>query len=57
VNTKVSQAEQIALEDRINALPTVVVAGKFVVLGRTHQDMLRTADELIETARTERVPR
>lgn len=53
VNTKVSQAEQMALEDRVNALPTVVVAGKFAVLGRTHQDTLRIADELIAKARAE----
>lgn len=53
VNTKVSGAEQTALNDRVNALPTVVVAGKFAVLGRTHEDTLRIADELIAKARAE----
>lgn len=53
VNTRVSQAEQMALNYRIAGLPTVVVAGRFVVLGRTYQDMLRIADELIVKARTE----
>lgn len=57
VNTKVTHAEQMALEDRINALPTVVVAGKFAVLGHTHQDTLRIADELIAKARAELAPR
>jgi thiol:disulfide interchange protein DsbA len=54
VNTKVTHAEQMALDDRVSALPTVVVAGKFAVLGRTHQDTLRIADELIAKARAER---
>lgn len=53
VNTKVAQAEKSSLDDQVNALPTVVVAGKFVVLGRTHLDTLRIADELIAKARAE----
>lgn len=53
VVNKVTRAEDVAKADRINALPTVVVAGKFAVLGRTHQDTLRIADELIAKARAE----
>jgi thiol:disulfide interchange protein DsbA len=55
VNTKVGRAEQVAMGHRVNALPTVVVAGKFVVLGRTHADTLRIADELISHARAESI--
>jgi protein dithiol oxidoreductase (disulfide-forming) len=57
VVNKVAQAEGVARADRINALPTVVVAGKFAVLGHTHQDTLRIADELIAKARAELAPR
>ena len=57
VVNKVTRAEDVARADRINALPTVVVAGKFAVLGHTHQDTLRIADELIAKARAELAPR
>jgi thiol:disulfide interchange protein DsbA len=53
VDTRVSRAEQVAMDYRVSGLPTLVVAGKFVALGRTHPDTLRIVDGLIALARAE----
>ncbi len=56
VHTKVKRSEYMTERYQIDAVPTIAVAGRYVVLGRrarTLADLLIIADQLIERARTE----
>jgi protein dithiol oxidoreductase (disulfide-forming) len=53
VNTKVKQAEGTAASYAIDAVPTFTVAGRYRVIGRTPEEMLSIAGELIGRARRE----
>lgn len=54
VQTKLSRSEQLVSRYQIDAVPTLVVAGRYVVLGneaKTQADLLTIADGLIAKAR------
>jgi len=53
VNAKLNKAKQWAIRSGLEGTPTIIVNGKYRVLGKTFPDMLRIADVLIaqESAR------
>jgi thiol:disulfide interchange protein DsbA len=54
VNNQTNQADQMAMDYEIDAVPTLVVAGKYVPLGDDHTEILKNADQLIVKVRAER---
>ena len=54
VSAKAMRAEQLSRDYKINSIPTMVVDGKYVALGRTHEDMLKVARQLIDKSAAER---
>ncbi|TLY63345.1 MAG: thiol:disulfide interchange protein DsbA/DsbL [Gammaproteobacteria bacterium] len=54
VNAKLGQAEQMAENYKVGAVPTLAVDGKYVVIGRTFQEILTNADQVIAKVRAER---
>jgi thiol:disulfide interchange protein DsbA len=51
VKAKVARTKQFIVRSGIDATPTLVVNGKYRVLGRSYEDMLRIADALIARER------
>ena len=51
VDAKVNQGRQFMVRSGVNGTPTLVVNGKYRVMGRTFEDMLRIASQLIERER------
>jgi thiol:disulfide interchange protein DsbA len=54
VNNQTAQADQMAMDYEVDAVPTLVVAGKYVPLGNEHTEILKNADQLIAKVRAER---
>lgn len=50
VSTKSSHAEQLARDYRVDGIPKIVVAGKYVVLGNNFELMLANASQVISKA-------
>lgn len=56
VQTRLARSEQLAQRYRVNAVPQIIVGGRYVVVGKAAtrvEDLLVIADELIAKARTE----
>lgn len=51
INAKLNRAKQFAIRSGIDSTPTLVVNGKYRVRGRTHEDALRIAEQLIARER------
>ena len=51
VSAKTSAAKQFAQRSQIQGTPSVIVNGKYLVKGKSFQDMLRIADHLIARER------
>lgn len=51
VSEKSLRAEKLSRDYRVSGVPRLAINGKYVALGRTHEDTLRIADELIERER------
>ena len=47
VDAKLNKAKQFAMRSEIEGTPTLVVNGKYLVKGKSFEDMLRIADQLI----------
>lgn len=47
VNAKLNKAKQFAMRTGLEGTPTIIVNGKYRVLGKSFADMLRIADELV----------
>jgi thiol:disulfide interchange protein DsbA len=54
VNMKVTRARQFAMRSRVNSTPSLVIDGKYLLMGIAWDDMLRKADWLIAKAHTQR---
>jgi protein dithiol oxidoreductase (disulfide-forming) len=54
VNTRLNQAEQMVENYKIDGVPSLVVGGKYVVMGNSFEQMLSNADGLIAKVRAER---
>lgn len=55
VNTKVARADQLVKQYKVFQVPTVTVAGRYVVVGanaRSYDDWLKIADQLIVKAKS-----
>lgn len=57
LNSKVSRGNQLAQSARISGVPAIVVDGRYLVDGRTPQDMLAMTDKAIDKRRAERNPK
>jgi thiol:disulfide interchange protein DsbA len=51
VDGKLRKAKQFAMRSRIEGTPTLIINGKYRVLGKTREDELRIADQLIAQER------
>ena len=51
VNAKTNRAKQFATRSKISGTPSLIVNGKYLVKGRSYEDMLRIADHLIARER------
>lgn len=51
VATRANRAKQFAVRSKITGTPSLVIDGKYLVKGRTYEDMLRIADHLIARER------
>ena len=54
VTAKTMRAEQLSRLYTINSVPSVVVDGKYLALGKTHEEMLKIARQLVDKALAER---
>lgn len=54
VDAKVNQGRQFMVRSGVSGTPTLIVNGKYRVMGRTFEDMLRIASQLIERERAAR---
>jgi len=54
VNTKLNQAEQMVENYKIDGVPSLAVAGKYVVMGNSFEQLLANANALIAKVRAER---
>jgi len=53
--TKVRRGMQFLVRSGVEGTPTLIVAGKYRVTGKTYQDTLRIASELVQRERASRV--
>lgn len=56
VNSKTKRADQIARNHRIQGVPAIAVDGRYLIGGKSLQEMLSLADKVIEKRRAERNP-
>jgi thiol:disulfide interchange protein DsbA len=54
VSARTLRAEQLSRSYQVNSVPSVVVDGKYVALGKTHEEMLKVARQLIDKSAAER---
>jgi thiol:disulfide interchange protein DsbA len=54
VSAKTMRAEQLSRLYTINSVPSIVVDGKYLALGKTHEEKLQIARQLIEKSTAER---
>ena len=51
VNARINRAKQFAARSKITGTPSLIVDGKYLVKGKSFEDMLRIADHLIASER------
>jgi thiol:disulfide interchange protein DsbA len=54
VSAMTMRAEEISRLYKVNSVPTVIVDGKYVAMGKTHEDMLKAARQLVDKSTAER---
>jgi thiol:disulfide interchange protein DsbA len=54
VTTKASRAEQMSRNYKVQGVPYITVDGKYAALGKTYEDMLKTARVLIDKSASEK---
>jgi thiol:disulfide interchange protein DsbA len=54
VSAKAMRAEQMSRDYKVNSVPLLVVDGKYIVLGKTHEEMLKIARQLVDKSTAER---
>ncbi len=54
VESRVARAKQLTRASRIEGVPSLIVDGRYVATGRTHEAMLSAMDELIKKVRSDR---
>ena len=51
VNAQTARAKQFAVRSKISGTPSLIVGGKYLVKGKSYEDMLRITDHLIASER------
>jgi thiol:disulfide interchange protein DsbA len=54
ISTKASRADQLSRDYKINGVPHLTVDGKYSVTGRTYEDMLKIARQLVDKSAAEK---
>ena len=54
VSAKAMQAEQLSRNYKVNSVPHVIVDGKYIVRGKTHDETLKIARQLVDKAAAEK---
>ena len=54
VSAKALRAEQLSRDYKVNSVPTVVVDGKYIAMGKTHEETLKIARQLVDKAAAEK---
>ena len=54
VSAKAMRAEQLSRDYKVNSVPSVIVDGKYIAKGRTNEDMLKIARQLVDKSAAER---
>ena len=54
VSAQAMRAEQLSRDYKVNSVPHLIVDGKYIVGGKTHEEMLKIARQLVDKAATER---
>lgn len=54
VSAKAMRAEQLSRDYKVNGVPSLIVDGKYVAKGHTHEDMLKIARQLVDKSAAER---
>jgi thiol:disulfide interchange protein DsbA len=54
VSAKAMRAEQLSRDYKVNGVPSVIVDGKYIAKGHTHEDMLKIARQLVDKSAAER---
>jgi protein dithiol oxidoreductase (disulfide-forming) len=54
VSAKAMRAEQLSRDYRVNSVPHVIVDGKYIVKGKTHEETLKIARQLVDKAAAEK---
>jgi len=54
VSAKALRAEQLSREYKVNSVPTVIVDGKYIAMGKTHEETLKIARQLVDKAAAEK---
>jgi thiol:disulfide interchange protein DsbA len=54
VSAQAMRAEQLSRDYKINSVPSIIVDGKYLVLGSTHEEMLKIARQLVDKSAAER---
>jgi thiol:disulfide interchange protein DsbA len=50
VSAKALRAEQLSRDYKVNSVPTVIVDGKYIATGKTHEETLKIARQLVDKA-------
>ena len=53
VSAQAMRAEQLSRDYKVNSVPHLIVDGKYIVLGKTHDEMLKIARQLVDKAAAE----
>jgi thiol:disulfide interchange protein DsbA len=54
VSAQAMRAEQLSREYKVDSIPHMVIDGKYVALGKTHEEMLKIARQLVDKSAAER---
>lgn len=52
VNAQTARAKQFAMRSKISGTPSLIVGGKYLVKGKTYEDMLRVTEHLVARERS-----
>lgn len=53
VSAQATRAEQLSRDYKVESVPHLIVDGKYIPLGKTHEDMLKIARQLVDKASAE----
>jgi thiol:disulfide interchange protein DsbA len=54
VSARAMRAEQLSRDYKVNGVPSLIVDGKYIAKGPTHEDMLKIARQLVDKSAAER---